>query len=115
MSEVISNLNLPVILVVDMKLGCLNHALLTYQSMISLNTSVIGWIANCCQPDMQELNQNIETLKHRITAPYLGTIPFDGNAIGLIDTKTILHHPLLKLASPAANARTWPCSSSSIK
>jgi dethiobiotin synthetase len=67
----------PVILVVGMKLGCLNHALLT-QAVIELNQiECIGWIANCIDPEMLMLDSNIETLKQELNFPLLGVAPYN--------------------------------------
>ncbi|WP_298941051.1 dethiobiotin synthase [uncultured Psychromonas sp.] len=67
---------LPVIVVIGLKLGCLNHALLTVQSIQQSGLTIAGWIANHLQPDMPYVEQNIDTLKAFIDAPLLGTIPF---------------------------------------
>jgi dethiobiotin synthetase len=69
-------LRLPVVLVVGMKLGCINHALLTARSILSDDVPLLGWVANCVDPEMHLLEQNISTLQHLIPAPLLGTIPF---------------------------------------
>lgn len=69
-------LQLPVILVVGMKLGCINHALLTAQSILSDSVHLLGWVANCVDPEMQLLEQNIGTLQQLIPAPLLGVVPF---------------------------------------
>lgn len=68
-------IDLPVILVVGMKLGCLNHALLTIEALRSRNLKIAGWVANALSQEMHLLNQNIETLQAQIDAPFLGTIP----------------------------------------
>lgn len=73
-SEAIIDLNMPVILVVGLRLGCLNHAILTYQNMLQMNTRLVGWIANCMDPDMLEINSNIDTLKQWIKRPCLGIV-----------------------------------------
>lgn len=56
-------LNIPVILVVGMKLGCINHATLSAESIISGGHVLTGWIANQVEPDMPVLKENIATLK----------------------------------------------------
>ena len=70
-------LQLPVVLVVGIKLGCINHALLTAQAIVSDGSTLLGWVANCVDPDMQLLEENIQTLRQRIPAPLLGSIPYD--------------------------------------
>ncbi len=70
-------LNLPVILVVGMRLGCLNHALLTAQAIRIAGLSLTGWVANCVDPQMRVLEENIATLEQRLACPLLGVLPFD--------------------------------------
>ncbi|MDO6711630.1 dethiobiotin synthase [Aliiglaciecola sp. 2_MG-2023] len=66
---------IPVVLVVGMKLGCLNHALLTYQAICADGLEVIGWVANQIDEQMLYLQDNIESLKQLIPAPCLGVVP----------------------------------------
>jgi dethiobiotin synthetase len=66
---------LSVILVVGMKLGCLNHAILTYESILHDGLQVVGWIANQVQSDMPFYQQNIALLSNKIDAPLLAEIP----------------------------------------
>ncbi|MCM2680628.1 dethiobiotin synthase [Echinimonas agarilytica] len=70
----------PVIMVVGMKLGCLNHALLTADAMISDGVALAGWVANCVDPDMKEQSTNIESLKALLPSPCLGVVPFMAQA-----------------------------------
>lgn len=65
-----------VILVVGMKLGCINHALLTQQVVKATGLKLIGWVANFIDPDMQVQNENLETLKNRLDCPLLAEIPY---------------------------------------
>lgn len=58
----------PVILVVGMKLGCINHALLSAEA-ISRRSNLIGWVANALPPEMPLLTQNIQALRERMPAP----------------------------------------------
>ena len=69
-------LQLPAVLVVGMKLGCINHALLTARDIVTDGVPLLGWVANCVDPEMQLLEQNIGTLQQLIPVPLLGTIPF---------------------------------------
>ncbi|WP_426414924.1 dethiobiotin synthase [Aestuariirhabdus sp. LZHN29] len=68
-------LNLPVILVVGMKLGCINHALLTVEAILRDGLPLAGWVANQIDPDMHCYQENLESLRQRIGAPCLGAIP----------------------------------------
>jgi len=66
---------LPVVLVVGMKLGCLNHAMLTVREIDRSGCQLVGWVANCVDPDMALAEQNIADLQQRIPAPCLGVVP----------------------------------------
>ncbi|MFT6733694.1 MAG: dethiobiotin synthetase [Polaribacter sp.] len=68
--------SLEVILVVGMKLGCINHALLTIKNIESRGVKLAGWVANCINKEMMVLDENIQTLCKRINAPLLGIIPY---------------------------------------
>lgn len=70
--------HVPVILVVGMKLGCINHALLSETVLHTHNIPCIGWIANCIDPTMLALSANIDTLRARLKAPLLATVPYNG-------------------------------------
>ena len=67
--------NLAVILVVGMKLGCINHALLTQAAIKSRGLKLVGWIANSVEQQMNRYQQNIDYLADAIDAPLLGEIP----------------------------------------
>ncbi|MCQ8876744.1 dethiobiotin synthase [Pseudoalteromonas shioyasakiensis] len=67
---------LPVILVVGMKLGCINHALLTAAHMQSMGVNCIGWIANQIDDEMDEYQANLESLKQRLPFPLLAISPY---------------------------------------
>jgi dethiobiotin synthetase len=69
-------LGLPIILVVGMRLGCLNHALLTVHAIAARGLTLGGWVANCVDENMTMRAENIAALQQRITAPLLGSIPF---------------------------------------
>ena len=75
LSNFATEINLPVILVVGMKLGCINHALLTCEAIKVRNLNIAGWVANTLNAEMPLLQENLQTLKARITAPFLGLIP----------------------------------------
>ncbi|MDP2809075.1 MAG: dethiobiotin synthase [Rhodocyclaceae bacterium] len=68
-------LNLPVILVVGLRLGCLNHALLTAEAIRARGLALSGWVANGIDPAMACREENIAALEERLDAPLLGTLP----------------------------------------
>ena len=67
--------NLPVVLVVGMRLGCLNHALLTADAVRAAGLTLAGWIANGIDPHMAVADENVEALAQRLGAPLLGRLP----------------------------------------
>ena len=69
LADVVKLLNLPVILVVGMKLGCLNHALLTVEAIVRDGIELYGWIANDFGNPMPYLEENIAALEQKISAP----------------------------------------------
>jgi len=75
LGDVTQAIDLPVILVVGMRLGCINHALLTCEAIQARQLTIAGWVANTLSNEMPLLEENIETLKERIFAPFLGVIP----------------------------------------
>ena len=66
---------LPVILVVGLRLGCLNHALLTADAIRAADLPLAGWIANAIDPDMPVRDENIAALASRLGAPLIGNLP----------------------------------------
>ncbi len=68
------DMGLPIVLVVGMRLGCINHALLTVEAIQSRGLRLAGWVANTIGP-MTLLQENIATLEQLIPAPLLGVIP----------------------------------------
>lgn len=75
LADTVQELKLPVILVVGMKLGCLNHALLTVEAIERDGLKLAGWIANQIDPQMEAYEENLNTLHAMIQAPCLGTVP----------------------------------------
>ncbi|MEO8444070.1 MAG: dethiobiotin synthase [Gammaproteobacteria bacterium] len=76
MADLAARLGYPVILVVAMRLGCLNHALLTAAAIEAAGLALAGWVANCTAPDMDARDENLHTLELRLPALRLGTVPF---------------------------------------
>ncbi|HUL40490.1 MAG TPA: dethiobiotin synthase [Burkholderiales bacterium] len=75
-ADLASLLDLPVILVVGMRLGCLNHALLTSAAIHSRGLKLAGWVANCIDPHMAALRENLFALEERINRPPLSVFAF---------------------------------------
>jgi dethiobiotin synthetase len=80
MAEVAHALGLPVILVVGLRLGCLNHALLTAEAIRRADLPLAGWVANRIDPAMTHVPENIATLTQEIAAPLLAQIPYQSAA-----------------------------------
>ena len=74
-SDLAKALDLPIILVVGIKLGCINHAKLTYQAIQQSGLGCAGWIAVCVDGDMLHRDENIQTIKADLSAPLLGVLP----------------------------------------
>ncbi len=78
-ADLAQQLNLPVILVVGMRLGCINHALLTAEAIAARGLKLAGWIANSAQEEMAYLQDNVTALRERLesrwNASLLGSIP----------------------------------------
>lgn len=75
-ADLAQRLALPVVLVVGMRLGCLNHALLTRAQIEARGLRCAGWVGNCIVPDMPYLEANIRALEVRLECPLLGVVPF---------------------------------------
>ncbi|MDR3213663.1 MAG: dethiobiotin synthase [Azoarcus sp.] len=75
-ADIARELRLPVILVVGMRLGCINHTLLTVEALAARNLRLAGWIANALEPDMPYRQKNIDILRQRLDAPLLGVLPY---------------------------------------
>ncbi len=74
-ADLAEKLQLPVILVVGIRLGCLNHALLTAQAIRQANLPIAGWIANIVEQDFSSAEENISALQHFLNDfPFLGSV-----------------------------------------
>lgn len=80
LADLVKALHLPIILVVGVRLGCINHALLTVEAICNDGLSLAGWIANCVDADMPALQENIDSLAARIPAPCLTVMPWIADA-----------------------------------
>lgn len=78
-ADIAKQLQLPVVLVVGMRLGCINHALLTVEAIQRDGVPLAGWVANLLTPEMSHYQENLNTLQQKIAAPLLGEIPYLNN------------------------------------
>ena len=79
LADVCIELRAAVILVVGMKLGCLNHALLTAAAIEQAGLDLAGWVANSVTEAMPSLDENVDTLRTRLKVPCLGVVPHLGS------------------------------------
>jgi dethiobiotin synthetase len=89
MADYAISLHCEIILVVGIRLGCINHAILTAQAIQNSGAVCAGWIANKIDPNMLYPNENIETLKNRLTTPLLATIEFNQSPQSALKNITI--------------------------
>lgn len=94
--------SMEVILVVGLKLGCINHALLTVKAIEVTGLKLVGWVANLIDPDMSVVDENVDTLKQRINAPLMGEIPYIESdniiqeAIEYVNISPLVNRPTLE-------------------
>ena len=74
-ADMAADLDLPVILVVGMRLGCINHALLTVEAVQARGLHLAGWVANAVDPSMAYVEDNLAALSARLNAPCWGQVP----------------------------------------
>ena len=75
LADLAVTLELPVILVVGVRLGCINHAVLTAEAIARDGLHLAGWVANIVDPQTSRLEENLATLAERLSAPCLGRVP----------------------------------------
>ena len=74
-ADLVREWRLPVILVVGLRLGCINHAVLSARAIVADGCELLGWIANTIDPQMLRIEENLATLKKLLPAPCLGLLP----------------------------------------
>lgn len=74
-ADIAKQWRLPVILVVGLRLGCLNHALLSARAILADGCHLLGWIGNRVDPAMDAPEENLATLRELLPAPCLGVLP----------------------------------------
>jgi dethiobiotin synthetase len=80
LADLVVKLNLPIIMVVGMRLGCINHALLTVEAIKARGLELAGWVANQVDPDMSMFEENLDSLQQRIDAPCLSVVGWQEEA-----------------------------------
>ncbi|WP_312318637.1 dethiobiotin synthase [Stenotrophomonas sp.] len=75
-SHLVHALQLPVVLVVGLRLGCINHARLSLEAIGAAGATCIGWIANEVDPQMARIDENVGMLRERLPMPYWGRLPY---------------------------------------
>lgn len=80
LADLAQALALPVLLVVGMRLGCINHALLTAEAIRASGLLLLGWVANQVDPTMREPEASLQAIADRIRAPLLGRVPHAATA-----------------------------------
>lgn len=81
LSDFVAKSTLPVILVIGVKLGCLNHAVLTFEQIQRDNCDIIGWVANQIDPNMNCYAENLASLHALLDAPFLAEVKFAQQSI----------------------------------
>jgi dethiobiotin synthetase len=94
-AQLAARLELPVVLVVGMRLGCLNHALLTVEAIAARGLTLAGWVANHIDPQMAAADENVHALEALIVAPLLARVAFSAkpkpmDVAGQLDTLRLM-------------------------
>ncbi|QHG92593.1 dethiobiotin synthase [Coxiella endosymbiont of Amblyomma sculptum] len=89
-ADLVESLNIPVVLVVGIKLGCLNHTILTRYAINQKKIPLLGWIANCIEPKTREIDENINTLKKWIEEPCIGIVQYGEDPLHHLGLQPIL-------------------------
>ena len=79
-ADVVHALDLPVVMVVGLRLGCLNHAILSARAIVADGCHLLGWIGNAVDPDMARRDEHRAMLDARLPAPCLGWLPHQATA-----------------------------------
>ena len=79
-ADLITYLNIPIIFVAGIKLGCLNHTILSIEAIKRRKQKIFGWVANIVEHDMAHVNENIEYLNKIFDAPCLAILPYAENS-----------------------------------
>lgn len=92
--DLVRVIDFPIILVVGLRLGCLNQALLTWKCLHADRLKVVGWVANQLDPEMKCVHENVDFLRSFLPVPCLGFIPFAEN-INACDFSSLIDYKIL--------------------
>ena len=110
-ADLVQQLGLPVIMVVGMRLGCLNHALLTAHAIQSKGLRLAGWVANRIDPTMAVFDENVQALEQRLPASLLAVVPHypapDARTIASLLRISLLPDNAFSGPSPVVNIATF--------
>jgi len=98
MADIAQRLQLPVVLTVGLRLGCLNHALLSVQAIGVSNLKLAGWIGSVLLPDMPALEQNLATLDAMLGVPRLALLPYSIATHVIAAAAALFDRPLRSVA-----------------
>jgi len=90
MADVAAAMRLPVILVVGLRLGCLNHALLTAQAIQARGLAIAGWVANPIESGMLNVDENVSTLRERLAPRLIARFPYVESRRGRADLASMI-------------------------
>lgn len=90
MADFVKLTSLPVILIVSIRLGCINHTLLTASAIETSGCTLRGWVANCMDPAMIYVEENIDYLQNLLAVPLLGKIGYQENPVEKLDVDSLL-------------------------
>jgi dethiobiotin synthetase len=96
-SDLPAALDIPVLLVIGLRLGCLNHGLLTAQAIDARGARLVGWVASLVDRDMRARDENLATLQALIDAPCLGVVPWLEQPSAELVASHLVIEPLLRL------------------
>lgn len=96
MADIATGIGAPVVLVVGMRLGCINHSLLSVAAIDAAGLQLAGWVANHIDADMAVAAENVTALEERIAAPLLGVVPVIENPGPLFAAPHLSIGPLLQ-------------------
>ncbi len=113
-ADLAQQLGLPVILVVGLRLGCINHALLTKEAIAARGLRLIGWVANLIDPNMPYQSENIAALQAGLQAPLLGCVPRlseadAAHAAAYLNFSVLPHWPKAPLAAVPLSTKETTC------